>query len=444
MSSLYKTNRFILFFFLATLTMPTALFAAERGVIPTTPTTTPITPPPTSATYPTYPPTQAANDKQAAAIKRGEYLVKMGDCIACHTNTELGGAPFAGGLPMNTPFGTFYTPNITPDKKTGIGTWTEHDFIRTMNEGINAQGHNLFAGFPFVYFSNITDEDNRDIYAYLMGIPAVESKNKPMPFPFNIPGARAAFFGWKLLFFFGNDRIRPDPTHSPEWNRGRYIVDGLGHCSMCHTPLNALGSNQTQLYLTGGFIDGYWAPNITRDGLQSATDDEVNRVFMNNELINHAGPVAGPMAEVNHNSLMYMTDDDRLAITTYLKTVTTRDPHSLKPSDKPPTLFRGKQVYRQACILCHQNGEMTAPLIGSAPSWFSRLKDSDLAGLYRNAINGYNSMPVKGACVTCSDNDIRAAVDYILNESLSRSQWLDMQPKRVEENAHQVRDEDVN
>ena len=443
MSSLYQTNRFILFFFLATLTLPNVLFAAERDVIPTPPKTTPR-PPSTSTLYPTYPPTQAVNGNQAAAIKRGEYLIKMGDCIACHTNTERGGAPFSGGLAMNTPFGTFYTPNITPDHKTGIGTWTEHDFIRSMKEGINAKGHHLFAGFPFVYFSNITNQDARDMYAYLMSIPAVESTNKPMPFPFNIPGARAAFFGWKLLFFYGNDPIRPDQTQSAEWNRGRYIVDGLGHCSMCHTPLNALGSPEKKFYLTGGFIDGYWAPNITRDGLDSATDDEVNRVFVNNELINHAGPVAGPMAEVNHVSLMYLTDDDRFAIITYLKTVTTPDPHSLLPSDKPPTLFRGKQVYRQACVICHQNGETSAPLIGKSSSWFSRLTDNGLAGLYRNAINGYNNMPIKGACVTCSDNDIRAAVDYILNESLSRSQWLDMQPTRLDENAHQVRDEDVN
>ena len=433
MSSLCQINRFALFFFMIALTVPMTRLAAEPARPPNTPSTL--------STYPVYPiitPAQGEQEaSQNASIVRGEYLAKMGDCISCHTDTAHGGAAFAGGLAMKTPFGTFYTPNITPDKKTGIGTWTEDDFVRTMKEGINAQGHNLFAGFPFVYFSNVTENDDRDIYAYLMRIPAVDAPNKPMPFPFNIPGARIAFFGWKLLFFFANDPLTADPTQSPEWNRGKYIVDGLGHCSMCHTPINPLGSPQTNLYLTGGFIDGYWAPNITRDGLSATTTADIDHVFMTNNLLNNAGPVAGPMAEVNHNSLMYMTNEDRLAIATYLKTVTTRDPHSLKPSDKPPTLSRGRQVYRQACVLCHQNGEMSAPLIGSAPSWFSRLTASGLTGLYQHAIKGYNSMPIKGACVTCSDNDMIAAVDYILNESLTRSQRLDMQSKKVrDENVH--------
>ena len=206
---------------------------------------------------------------------------------------------------------------------------------------------------------------------------------------------------------------------------------------MCHTPLNSLGSPQTDAYLTGGFIDGFWAPNITRDGLQTASLDEIGRVFQKNELINQAGPVGGPMAEVNHNSLIYLTQADHLAIATYLKTVVRPDPNSLPPSNDPPSLRRGQQVYRKACTICHQTGEMTAPLIGSGPSWFSRLKENGLAGLYHHAINGYNSMPVKGACVTCSDNDIISAVDYILNESLSRSQWLDMQ------STQKVRDEDA-
>ena len=149
-------------------------------------------------------------------------------------------------------------------------------------------------------------------------------------------------------------------------------------------------------------------------------------VFVKNELINQAGPVAGPMAEVNHDSLSYLTETDRMAIATYLKTVESEEWVGLPGSENSPSLSRGKQVYMSSCILCHQNGEMTAPLIGNGANWSQRLKASGLTGLYRHAINGYNSMAVKGACVTCSDNDVISAVDYILDKSLTRSQRLDL------------------
>lgn len=383
--------------------------------------------------YADYPPTKPATGEHAAKIKRGEYLAKMGDCIACHTNVSEGGLPFSGGLPIATPFGTFYSPNITPDLKTGIGTWTEADFIRAMKEGKNPKGQHYFPVFPYIYFSKMTDEDARDLYTYFMSIPAVERENTPLPFPFNLPGARFSLLGWNLLFFYpDNTPYQSDPTKTAEWNRGQYIVDGLGHCSMCHTPLNPLGGPKTEYYLTGTFIDGYWAPNITKYGLESATHEEVVDVFAKNELINNAGPVAGPMAEVNHNSLRYLTPEDQLAISKYIKTVTTKDPLGLPPSNKAPSLARGKQVYRHACIICHQNGEMTAPVIGNGANWTMRLKDSGLKALYQHVIDGYNSMPPKGACVTCSENDIISAVDYLLNESLSRSQWLDIQAEKLE------------
>ncbi len=374
--------------------------------------------------YPAYPPTAAAAPEQAAQIQRGEYLAKMGDCISCHTNVKAGTPAYAGGLPIATPFGTFYSPNITPDKETGIGDWTEQDFIRALKLGRNPQGQNYFPVFPFVYFANVTDEDARALYAYFMSLPAVHQENKPLPFPFSLPGARLTLWGWDLLFFYPNQTHQYDATQSSEWNRGKYIVDGLGHCSMCHTPLNALGSPKTRYYLTGGFIDGYWAPNITGKGLGDATPAEIAHIFVSNELLNNAGPVAGPMTEVNHNSLKYLTEADRVAIGTYLKTVDSEEPLGLPASNATPSIARGKQVYLSSCVICHQNGEMTAPIIGDGPNWYRRLKDSGLVGLYRHVIRGHNSMPIKGACVTCSDNDIISAVQYILDKSLSRSERL--------------------
>ncbi|WP_232048550.1 c-type cytochrome [Legionella adelaidensis] len=377
--------------------------------------------------YPEYPPMRpGANEQEQKLIARGEYLAKMGDCIACHTDVKGNTPAFAGGLAISTPFGTFYSPNITPDKKTGIGNWTEEDFIRAMKHGKDPQGRNYFPVFPYVYFANISDDDARALYAYFMSIPAVDQKNKSLPFPFSVPGARFSLLGWNLLFFYPNASLEYNPDQSPEWNRGKYIVDGLGHCSMCHTPLNILGSPKNRFYLTGGFVDGYWAPNITKYGLSSADRYDVADVFEKNLLINRAGVVAGPMAEVNHNSLNYLTQEDRLAIATYLKTVVSEEPLGVSPSEGQPTLKRGKQVYVNSCIICHQNGEMGAPRIGNGDNWYMRLKSSGLTGLYRHAIHGFNSMPVKGACVTCSDNDLKAAVDYILSKSLSRSQIEDL------------------
>jgi cytochrome c5 len=377
--------------------------------------------------YPEYPQPKALTSDQDALVKRGEYLARMGDCIACHTDVKGGSAAFAGGLPINTPFGTFYSPNITPDKETGIGNWSEQDFIRALKEGRDPQGRNYFPVFPYIYFSKTTDEDARALYAYFMSIPPVKLQNKALPFPFNVPGARFALWGWNLLFFYPeSDPLVYDKSQSAEWNRGKYIVDGLGHCSMCHTPLNVFGAPKSRFYLTGTFIDGYWAPNITKYGLSSASHEEVASVFSQGELINRAGPVAGPMAEVVHNSLSHLTNEDNLAMAAYLKTVVSEEPLKISDYKGQPALKRGKQVYVNACILCHQNGEMSAPVIGDAYNWYFRLQHSGLTGLYRHAVDGFNSMPVKGACVTCSDNDILVAVDYILNNSLSRSQWSDL------------------
>lgn len=378
--------------------------------------------------YPTYPQTTPATGEKEELIKRGEYLAKIGDCISCHTNMKANTPAYAGGLPLETPFGTFYSPNITPDKETGIGAWTEEDFSRALKKGRDPQGRNYFPVFPYVYFSKTTDEDIRALYAYFMSIPAVRQENKPLPFPFGIPGARFTLWGWNLLFFFPNDQpITYQADKSPEWNRGKYLVDGLGHCSMCHTPLNVFGGAKQKYYLTGGFVDGYWAPNITKAGLESATHSQVVNVFKAGELINNAGPVSGPMAEVNHNSLSYLTDEDNLAIATYLKTVESEEPLGVAaPSNSAPSLARGKQVYVKACIICHQDSKMAAPVLGDSANWYMRLRSSGLTGLYRHVIHGYNSMPVKGGCVTCSDNDIVSSVDYILNESLSHAQWADL------------------
>lgn len=423
MGSLLKNK----LFFLCVLTTLSMMCPALHAETPNSQTAAPTH----DGYYRNYPPTTPATGDKAQLIKRGEYLAKAGDCIACHTDVKGGTPAYAGRLIIDTPFGIFYTPNITPDKKTGIGNWSEADFIRALKKGRSPNGHNYFPIFPYLYFATITDDDAHALYTYFMNIPAVELENKTSPFPYNMPGSRFSLWGWNLLFFFPTDHeFKENPAQSKAWNRGKYLVNGLGHCGMCHTPLMAVGAPKTKNYLMGGFIDGYWAPNIGKHALQSVSLDEIADVFSKNKLLNNAGPVAGPMAEVNHNSLNYLTRDDHLAIATYLKTVESEDPLSLPPSNKKPSLERGKEVYLKSCVICHQDGKMSAPLIGNSENWYMRLKDNGLATLYRHVIDGYNSMPLKGACVTCSDNDIISAVDYVLDQSLTRSQWLSLKNEK--------------
>ena len=178
-----------------------------------------------------------------AQVKRGEYLVKVGDCASCHTDTAPGSKIFAGGLGIKTPFGIFYSPNITPDKATGLGNWSDEGFIHAMQSGVAPHWSYLFPVFPYPYFARVYREDLLAIKAYLDKVPAVNAPHKKneVPFPFN---QRFLQIGWRLLFFhFQNQgEYKANPIHTKAWNRGAYLVQGLGHCGMCHTPINTLGA----------------------------------------------------------------------------------------------------------------------------------------------------------------------------------------------------------
>lgn len=362
--------------------------------------------------YPEYPALNTTG-KNADLIKRGEYLAKAGDCIACHTNTPKKGPAFAGGLPMPTPFGTIYSPNITPDKETGIGNWTEDQFIRAMREGISEHGHYYFPAFPYLYFSKVKTEDLKAIKAYLDSIPAVNQPNREneMVWPFNW---RFMQLGWRVLFFYPENRQpfveRPDV--SAEINRGAYLAEGLGHCAMCHSPSYTLISQSLPLgapirkySLTGGKVQGFLAPNITGTNLSTVTDQDIVDVFTKDKLIG-GGNVIGPMQEVNHDSLRYLTSADLLAIAKYLKSVHSQTPP--KPKGGP-----GKGIYDEYCSGCHANGSGGAPRFGDAAAW-DALKKDGLDKIYANAINGINGMPAKGTCISCSEDEIKQAVDYMM------------------------------
>lgn len=368
--------------------------------------------------YPEYPQIDYGTGKQAAELKRGEYLTKLGDCIACHTAKD--GQPFAGNYPIKTPFGTIYTANITADKKTGIGGWTDEQFIKAMREGISPTGSCYFPAFPYLFFNRITDADLKSIKLYLDTIPKVSLEKKPntMRWPFSM---RFMQLGWRSLFFT-MDKDGPyknDPKHSAAWNRGAYLVEGLGHCSMCHTPSYyifsrnySLAAPKKKYYLAGNTVEGFYAPNITGKLMDKATNKEIADVFKQDKLIG-GGQVQGPMLQANHDSLKYLTPEDVDAIAIYLRSVKSQSPPRQSHGSG---LAAGKSVYSQYCTGCHATGAGGAPKVGDVTVWEPRVK-LGMPTLYTNAIKGIGGMPPKGTCMTCTDKEIEDAVNYMVAES---------------------------
>lgn len=276
--------------------------------------------------YPIYPTPNYNSGFPPQLIKQGEYLAKAGDCIACHTDTHHHGIPFAGGYAIKTPFGVIYSPNITPDKTTGIGNWTSDQFIKAMHDGIAPNGSNYFPVFPYTSFTKVNVADLMAIQAYLMSLPPINNipPANDITWPFSI---RFFQWGWKLLFFDKYKGVyQYDANQLPEWNRGAYLVQGLAHCGECHSPRNLLGAVKHKNEFTGAFVLGYYAPDITAKGLKDASIDDVLNVFLKNQTLNGTGQVQGPMAEVNYDSLRYMTQDDLRNIVIYLKTVVSMEP----------------------------------------------------------------------------------------------------------------------
>src|ERR1700758_5468699 len=261
-----------------------------------------------------------ARADDGAPIARGEYLARPGDCIACHTNP--GDALFAGGLPMPTPFGTLYSSNITPDRETGIGTWNADQFYGTMHTGRFPDGGLLYPAMPFASYTKVTRADSDAIFAYLLSTQPVHKENRPhdLRFPYN---KRALLLGWRTLFFRQGE-FKPDPTQSAEWNRGAYLVEGLGHCTMCHTAINALGGSSASKAFEGGLIpmQNWYAPSLTSNreaGLGDWSLDDI--VDYLRKGVARRGAVYGPMSEVVYNSTQYLTDEDIRAMATYLQSL---------------------------------------------------------------------------------------------------------------------------
>ena len=289
-------------------------------------------------------------------INRGEYLARAGDCVACHT--EPNGKQFAGGRPMQTPFGSLYVPNITPDDETGIGRWTADDFYRMMHKGVSRDGTLLYPAMPFASYTKVTRADSDAIFDYLMSVAPVKQANRPheLRFPFN---NRDLLLGWRTLYFKEGEYV-PDPKQSAQWNRGAYLVQGLGHCAMCHTAINVLGGSSESKAFEGGMIpnQNWYAPSLTSNreaGLGNWDIQDIVDLLQTGT--SRRATVYGPMAEVTYNSLQYLSDEDVLAMAVYLKALPQRDseppPTSQARLVNPAVMELGRKVYANQCAMCH-------------------------------------------------------------------------------------------
>jgi len=259
-----------------------------------------------------------ADDGTALAVQ-GAYLARAGGCFTCHTDEKHAGKPFAGGRALATPFGTFYSPNITSDPTTGIGRWSDADFLQAVKHGVRPDGADLFPVLPYATYTHMTDADAKAIKAYLFTLPPVQQANKPhdvKPFAWRFP---VKF--WKLLFFTPGDFV-PDPKASAEMNRGAYLVTALAHCGECHTPRNIAGAVEPSLSLAGTVDgpEGERAPNITPDketGIGKwSIDDLVNLLKTGSKP--DFDNVQGTMAEAIRDGFKYLTDQDLHAIAVYI------------------------------------------------------------------------------------------------------------------------------
>lgn len=247
---------------------------------------------------------------------RGAYLIRLGDCISCHT--EKDGPQLAGGPALPTPFGTFYGPNITSDKQHGIGNWTLAQFARAMSDGEGPDG-NLYPAFPYEHYTLMSDQEIADLYAAMMATTPVATPSKPheVSFPFNV---RLALSGWKNLFF-RPERHQADLAHSERWNRGRYLVDGPGHCVMCHSPRNLLGAIDAGTELTGNPAGGVGgrAPALTTTRLTERGYDVASLASaLNDGFTPDFNILGGAMGEVIEDGTSHWTEADREAVAAYL------------------------------------------------------------------------------------------------------------------------------
>jgi len=364
----------------------------------------------------------AATDGQSfEQIARGRYLAVVGDCAACHT--VPGGPLYGGGRPLETPFGTLLAPNLTPDRETGIGAWSDDEFVAALRNGKSENGH-LYPGMPYTYYTKATRDDALAIRAYLATLEPVSNKvvANQLPFPFNM---RFTIAVWNELFFTAGS-FGPVAGKSEEWNRGAYLVEGLGHCGMCHTAKNFLGGDHTSRALQGGELQGWFSPSLTgdaREGLGGwSVDDIVSYLATGHNRISAA---TGPMAEVITDSTSQMSRNDLAAIATYLKDAEPAGAPTRKPIASDDAAMRvGQTIYVNHCTACHgPEGAGVAqlfPALKASPS----VQSLEPTSLIRVVLQGAQSVATDSAPTGASmpafgwklsNNEVAAVLTYIRN-----------------------------
>lgn len=329
------------------------------------------------------------------SVERGKYLVTAGDCVACHT-TE-GSKPMSGGRAIATPFGTIYSANITPDREHGIGGWSKDQFYRAMHEGISAGGKRLYPAFPYPYYTHVTRQDSDAIYDYLMSLEPVGAvpPSNDLAFPLD---ERAVMRVWNWMFF-KDSTFQPAADKSAEWNRGAYLVEGLGHCGACHTPKNWLGADNTKAAYRGSNLQDWFAPSLGSDlkgGLGAWSQADVFDYLKTGR--NRHSNATGPMAEVVRNSTSKMTDSDVRAMSVYLKDLPGGGGGAAAGAPSPPAVDRsvlqaGQAVYEDQCAACHRTNGTGEPGYFPPLKGNANLEQPDATTVLRLILQGARSVP---------------------------------------------------
>ncbi len=365
---------------------------------------------------------------KADVVKRGEYLARAADCVVCHSTPE--GKPYAGGLAIRLPFGTLYSTNITPDKATGIGDYSDQDFLNAVQHGIRRDGARLYPAMPFPSYTYITDADALAIKAYLFSLPAVQSPNKAntLTFPFDQRWAMAIW----AAFFNENQRFEPNTAKSAEWNRGAYVAEALAHCSECHTPRNLAFALDNRRKFAGALTAGWRAFNISSDkgaGIGAWSEDELAAYLSTGHALDR-GTASGPMGEAVDESFSQMAPSDIRALVAYVRSVP-----AVASSDMPATIappapaspkdggakadVAGRRVFEGACVSCHDWTGVSAITPYATIAGARAVNDPSATnvaqiiiwGSVRQTPQGILSMPAFGSIY--SDVEIAAVANYV-------------------------------
>jgi mono/diheme cytochrome c family protein len=373
----------------------------------------------------------------ADQVKRGRALAAIGNCSNCHT--ARGAKDFAGGVAVPTPFGTVFSSNITPDADSGLGRWSEAAFRRAMRDGVDRTGRHLYPTFPYDHFTNVSDEDDRAIYAYLMTrqpVAAAVPANR-LSFPFD---QRPLIAGWKLLFL-RSETYHRDPAKSAEWNRGAYLVDGLAHCGACHTPRNTLGAERASAAFSGGDVDNWQAYAINvRSPAPVPWDADALLAYLRDGWHPDHGTARGPMAQVVAN-LASVDPADVRAIATYMAAVF-GEPSPDRPRDAARVLAEAKplasrasetnkagaSIYAATCAGCHESGR-TLPYGGVNLALSTAISGPDprnLANIVLAGISpkeGERSPIMPGFASSMNDDQVVAVLAYLRARFSNRGAW---------------------